>query len=298
MNTGAELRQSLAEDAIVIAPGCYDALTALMIQQAGFRHAYVSGASVSFTRLGQPDLGLTTLTEVADTIVRIRERVDIGLIVDADTGFGNVLNVQRTVSLFERMGATAIQLEDQTLPKRCGHMSGKSLVSCDEMVGKLHAALDTRASDDTLIIARTDAVAVEGFDAAMNRANAYIEAGADVLFVEALRTPEQMRQVGETLGQRIALLSNMVEGGKTPITPAKDLESMGFSLVIYPGAMIRVIARAAQDYLRTLADEGSTLSFLDQMLRFDDVNRILGLDAMVEAGQRYDFDIRNASDPD
>ncbi|TDJ44018.1 MAG: isocitrate lyase/PEP mutase family protein, partial [Gammaproteobacteria bacterium] len=222
MSPAKKLREKLAGPQATIAPGVYDALTALMVEQAGFDCAYVSGASISFTRIGRPDLGLTTLTEVADSVANMRERTEIPLVVDADTGFGNALNVRRAVKLLERMGASGIQLEDQTSPKRCGHLAGKSMVSTAEMVGKLKAALDARADDDTLIVARTDAIAIDGIDAAMDRAHAYIEAGADVLFIEAMRDEEQLARVGSELGRQIPLLANMVEGGKTPLTPADE----------------------------------------------------------------------------
>lgn len=180
------LQTRLAQHEILLAPGVFDALSALLAEQAGFEAVYLSGASVAYTRLGRPDIGLVTANEVESTVANIRERIAIPLIVDADTGFGNAINVQRTVRMLERAGASAIQLEDQSLPKRCGHLDGKTLVSASEMVGKIRAALDARQSTATLIIARTDAVAVEGLDAAFERAERYAEAGADVLFVEAL----------------------------------------------------------------------------------------------------------------
>ncbi len=201
MSHAKRLRELLAGQPF-IAPGCYDALTALLVEQAGFSCAYVSGASIAFTRLGRPDIGLTTLTEVAGTVGNIRDRVALPLIVDGDNGFGNALNVQRTVRLLEKMGASAIQLEDQTSPKRCGHLEGKSLVSTGEMLGKLKAAQDARSNSDTVIVARTDALAVDGFEAGLERAHAYAEAGADVLFVEALRSVEQFARVGRELGGR------------------------------------------------------------------------------------------------
>jgi len=185
-----DLRTRLARPGIVLAPGVYDAFSALIAEQAGFEALYLSGASIAYTRLGRSDVGLTTYTEVADTLARITERVSLPVIVDADTGFGNALNAMRTVRGLERAGAAMIQLEDQTFPKRCGHLDGKSVVPVAEMAGKLKAALDARGSSSTLILARTDAVAVEGLDAALDRAERYLEAGVDALFIEALRTPE------------------------------------------------------------------------------------------------------------
>ena len=295
-NPAQALRQQLTGPGAVIAPGVYDALTALLVEQAGFGCAYVSGASISFTRIGRPDLGLTTLTEVADSVANMRERTDIALLVDADTGFGNALNVRRSVRLLERMGASGIQLEDQTSPKRCGHLAGKSMVSQAEMVGKLKAALDARADEATLIVARTDAVAIDGVDAALERAHAYVDAGADVLFVEALRDPAQLARVGREIGSRVPLLANMVEGGKTPLTPADELAGLGFKLVIYPGAMVRVISFAAQAYLRELREKGTTAGMLDRMNQFDQIMDIVGLTESIAEGKAYDADIQDARD--
>ena len=282
-----QLATALRDDAPVVAPGCYDALTALLIENAGFGCAYVSGASIAFTRLGRPDIGLTSLTEVADTVGCIRERVAIPLIVDGDNGFGNALNVQRTVSLLESRGASAIQLEDQEMPKRCGHLEGKRLISAAEMCGKVRAALDARRCADTLIIARTDAVAVDGLAAAIDRAGQYIEAGAHVLFVESPGDREQLEQIGEALGGRIPLLANMVEGGKTPLTPAPELGAMGFRLIIFPGAMVRALSRAGADYLATLKRDGTTANFLDRMNDFGQINALVGTDEMLERGEGY-----------
>ena len=241
------LRARLSRKPIVVVPGVYDAFTALVATQAGFATLYVSGAAIAYTKLARPDIGLTGMSEVAETITLIRDRVGAHLIVDADTGYGNALNVVRTVRVFERAGASAIQLEDQDFPKRCGHLDGKVLIPADEMVGKIKAALDTRVSSDTLVIARTDAVAVEGFERAIERAARYREAGADVLFVEAPKTREELARVAQAL-PGVPLLANMVEGGKTPPLPAAALEALGFALVIFPGGIVRALARMAADY--------------------------------------------------
>ena len=286
MTPAQRLRELLAGQPF-IAPGCYDAFTALLIEQAGFPCAYVSGASVAFTKLGRPDIGLTTLTEVAETVGNIRDRVALPLIVDGDNGFGNALNVQRTVRLLEKMGASAIQLEDQTLPKRCGHLDGKTLVSVDEMLGKLKAAQDARTDPATVIVARTDAIAVDGFPAGMARAHAYVEAGADVLFIEALRSVEQLKLAGKELGGRIPLLANMVEGGKTPLLSIAELGALGFRVAIHPGAMVRVVGHAAANYLATLRADGTTRQMLDRMLDFGQLNDVIGTDDMLQQGQRY-----------
>ncbi len=294
MNSASALRAALDRPGALLAPGVYDALTALLVEQAGFECAYVSGASISFTRIGRPDLGLTTLTEVADSVASMRERVALPLVVDADTGFGNALNVRRSVRLLERMGASAIQLEDQTSPKRCGHLEGKSLVETAEMAGKIRAATDARHDPATLIIARTDAVATDGLDVAIERAHAYVDAGADMLFVEALRDDAQLRRVGAELGGRTRLLCNMVEGGKTPLKPVAELGELGFDLVIYPGAMVRVVSFAAQAYLQELQRAGTTADMLDRMNRFNQIMDIVGLQEAVAEGQRYAPDIKDA----
>src|SRR5580700_2959137 len=206
-----KLKSRLSHGGIVVAPGVYDALTASLAAKAGFEAVYLSGAATAYTRLGAPDIGLVTMSEVVETLALIRERVESAIIVDADTGYGNALNVARTVRALERAGAAAIQIEDQSFPKRCGHLADKSLVSLSEMSGKLRAAVDARRSDETLIIARTDAVASEGLDRAMARAGAYAEAGADLLFVEAPKTREQLGAVVASLGHLRPLMANMVE---------------------------------------------------------------------------------------
>jgi 2-methylisocitrate lyase-like PEP mutase family enzyme len=281
------LKARLSGERAVLAPGAYDALSALLIEQAGFEAIYVSGASIAYTMLGRPDIGLVSANQVADIVAHMRDRVAIPLIVDADTGFGNALNVQHTVRLFERAGANALQLEDQTAPKRCGHLAGKELISAGEMAGKIRAAVDARHSPETLIIARTDAIAVEGFDRALDRAALYREAGADVLFVEAPQTPEQMERIGRGIGGA-PMLANMVEGGRTPLRTQAELEAMGFRLVITPGAMVRAVAHMAQEFLRLLRSDGATAGFRDRMLDFQQINGLLGLPDLMADGERYD----------
>lgn len=284
------LKDLITAPEILVAPGVYDGLTAHIATQAGARSIYLSGASLAYTRFGRPDIGLVSMSEVADTVATIRDRVETPLIVDADTGFGNALNVQRTVRVFERMGANALQLEDQTLPKRCGHLDGKTLTSTAEMVGKIKAALDARDSSETLIIARTDSVAVEGFSAALDRAQAYTEAGADMLFVEALKSKEQMKQVVREFGSSIPLMANMVEGGKTPATNSAELEEIGFSFVIFPGGAVRAIARTAQDYYGSLLDNGSNAPFQDRMFDFNGLNDVLETQQLIAEGNKYGDD--------
>jgi 2-methylisocitrate lyase-like PEP mutase family enzyme len=281
------LRTRLARKPIVVAPGVYDALTAHLAERAGFSTLYVSGAAIAYTRLGRPDIGLVGMSEVADTISMISDRVRADLVVDADTGYGNALNVGRTIRLFERAGARAIQLEDQAFPKRCGHLDNKSLIPSDEMVGKIKAALDARRSRETLVIARTDAVAVEGFDRAVARAVSYRDAGADILFIEAPKTRAELQRIPPAVGN-VPLMANMVEGGKTPPLNAAELEAIGFSLVIFPGAIVRVLARAADEFYATLAAKGTSESFQDRMYDFTAFNDVIGTPEMIALGKQYE----------
>ena len=283
-----DLRTRLQQAQILLAPGVYDALTALIAEQAGFEALYLSGASVAYTSLGRSDVGLTTYPEVRDTVARITERVALPLIVDADTGFGNALNVQRTVRGFERAGAAMIQLEDQTFPKRCGHLDGKAVIPVAEMCGKLHAALDARADGRTLILARTDAAAVEGLDAALERAERYLACGVDALFIEALRTPQQMDAACARLARRVPLLANMVEGGQTPVESTAQLQGRGFRIAIFPGGAARAMAHAMKGYYASLQAHGSTAPWRDRMLDFDGLNRLIGTDELLAQGRRYD----------
>ena len=283
-----DLKTRLASPDIVLAPGVYDAFTALIAEQTGFEALYLSGASVAYTRLGRSDVGLTTFSEVEETLARITERVALPVIVDADTGFGNALNVMRTVRGFERAGAAVIQIEDQGFPKRCGHLDGKSVIPAREMVGKLKAAVDARHSPATLILARTDAVAVEGLDAALDRAEHYLEAGVDALFIEALHTPEQMDAACARFASRVPLLANMVEGGKTPIQDADQLQRHGFRIAIFPGGAARAVAHTLQDYYGSLKTHRTTTPFRERMLDFDGLNEVLGTPELLAQGKRYE----------
>jgi 2-methylisocitrate lyase-like PEP mutase family enzyme len=228
------------------------------------------------------------MSEVADHVARIADRVDTPLIVDADTGYGNALNVQRTVRALERAGAAMIQLEDQTFPKRCGHLDGKGVIPTAEMVGKIRAAVDARRSAETLVLARTDAAAIEGLEGAVARAHAYAEAGADALFVEAPRTREDLARIAAALKGIRPLLANMVEGGRTPVLSAPDLEAIGFRIVIFPGGIVRALARTARDYYASLATARTTEPFRDRMLDLAALNALIGTPAMLELGKRYD----------
>jgi 2-methylisocitrate lyase-like PEP mutase family enzyme len=279
------LQERIATPRLLLAPGVYDALSALVAERAGFEALYLSGASIAYTQLGRSDVGLTTFTEVQDTLARICERVRVPLIVDADTGFGNALNVQRTVRGFERAGAGMVQLEDQTFPKRCGHLEGKTVLPVAEMCGKLRAALDARAH--TLIMARTDALAVEGLAAALDRAEAYLACGVDALFIEALRTPEEMDAVCARFGARVPLLANMVEGGKTPLRSAAELQQRGFRIAIFPGGTARAVAHTLQAYYASLLAHGSSAPWRERMLDFDGLNELIGTPELLALGRRY-----------
>jgi 2-methylisocitrate lyase-like PEP mutase family enzyme len=272
----------------IIAPGVYDPFTALLAEQAGFECLYLSGASIAYTRLARPDIGLVSVSEVASTIELITDRVDLPLIVDGDTGFGNAMNVQRTVRGFERAGAQGIQIEDQSFPKRCGHLAGKTLIPPHEMAGKIRAACDARKSDRFQIIARTDAIAVEGIDAAMERAELYAEAGGDVLFIEAPRSLDQMRQIIGQFAGRVPLLANMVEGGLTPMSSAQELHELGFKVVIFPGGIARAMLRQGQAYYASLNANGSNAPFRDRMADFDELNDVIGLPGLLETSEQYD----------
>jgi len=284
------LKARLRERGLVLAPGVYDALSALLAEQAGFEALYLSGAGIAYTRLGRSDLGLVTASELENTLANVRERVALPVIVDADTGFGNALNVMRTVRMLERAGASAIQLEDQASPKRCGHLEGKSLVPSAEMCGKVRAALDARASEETLLVARTDAVSVEGLEGALDRVEAYLEAGADVLFVEALTSVEQMKRALARIGGRAPLLANMVEGGKTPLLSAEELERIGFRIAIFPGGTVRALAYALQQYFTGLKATGTTAPQRSRMLDLAALNGLIGTPELLELGKRYEKD--------
>ncbi len=280
------LKARLAGDSALLAPGIYDALSAALAEEAGFEAAYLSGASIAYTLLGRPDIGLVSMTEVADVMARIRERVALPVIIDADTGFGNALNTERTVRVFERAGASVIQLEDQSFPKRCGHLKDKSLISAQEMAGKIKAAVDTR--DRALIMARTDAIAVEGFEAAVERAERYLEAGADILFIEAPESRAQMDAICARFAGRAPLLANMVEGGKTPLASTAELSAIGYRIVIFPGGLVRALSFATRDYFASLKQHGTTEPFRNRMFDFQGLNAMLGTDAMLARGKQYE----------
>lgn len=276
INRAKQLRELLAKDQILMAPGAYDVWSAKLIEQAGFPAVYMTGYGVSASTLGMPDIGLMSFEEILTMARHMASAVQVPLIADADNGYGNVLNVVRTVREYEQAGVAGIQLEDQVLPKRCGHMEGKQLISKEEMVAKIRAAVYAKQNPETVLIARTDAVAVYGFEDAIDRAIAYREAGADVLFVEAMQTREQV----ETAGQRIQapLFANMVEGGKTPLYPADRLYEMGFRIVIYPVNTLYTATKAMCEALGTLRKTGDLTRIQEKTESFQNFNRMIGLE--------------------
>ena len=280
--------KSIIKTETLLAPGIYDALSGLIAEQSGAQAVYLSGASIAYTRFGRSDLGLVSVSEVHDTLAAVTDRIKIPIIVDADTGFGNALNVQRTVRNFERAGAAAIQIEDQSFPKRCGHLDGKVLIKTDEMVGKVKAAVDARKTSDTLIIARTDARAVEGLQEAIDRARTYEEAGADILFIEAPRSVDELKIIRKSFHLNTPLLANMVEGGKTPVKTADDLKSLGFNIVIFPGGAVRAATFQLQEYYAGLLENGSNAEFSKRMHDFDSLNAVIGTPELLSIGKKYE----------
>ena len=280
--------KSIIKTETLLAPGIYDALSGLIAEQSGAQAVYLSGASIAYTRFGRSDVGLVSVSEVHDTLAAVTDRIKIPIIVDADTGFGNALNVQRTVRNFERAGAAAIQIEDQSFPKRCGHLDGKVLIKTDEMVGKVKAAVDARKTSDTLIIARTDARAVEGLQEAIDRAHTYEEAGADILFIEAPRSVDELKVIRKSFHLNTPLLANMVEGGKTPVKTADDLKSLGFNIVIFPGGAVRAATFQLQEYYAGLLENGSNAELSKRMHDFDSLNAVIGTPELLNIGKKYE----------
>lgn len=279
------LRIAIESGRIVAAPGAFDCLTARLVEMAGFPALYVTGSGVSISALGAPDVGVMSFGEILDRIKRITDTVTIPVIADADTGYGGPLNVIRTVREFERAGVSAIQIEDQTWPKKCGHEPGRRLATIEEMIGRIKAAVDARIDPDVRIVARTDARSEHGLDAALDRAQQYAEAGADVLFIESPEDETELQTVARVLQRPV--LANMVEGGRTPITPTADLEKFGFSIVIYPNALTRTIARAGADMLAALSRDGTTASWKDRMVTHRDLWSLFDYDAWTQTEERF-----------
>lgn len=270
-----KLRELLNQPGIIRAPGAYDAWSAKLVEMAGFPAVYMTGYGVSASVLGKPDIGLLTMTEMVTQAKNMAAAVEIPLIADGDNGYGGVLNVVRTVQEYERAGIAAIQLEDQVFPKRCGHMEGKQLIPKEEMVAKVRAAVYARQSNDFVIIARTDARAVNGFEDAIARAQAYADAGADVIFFEAPQSVEEMKNVAKLIKK--PLFANMVEKGKTPFLTASELEEIGYKIVIYPVSTLYAATKAIAGVLETLKNEGTTQNYLDRMVEFPEFNEMIGV---------------------
>lgn len=282
----ARLSQALHAGHCLRAMGVHDGLSALLVEQAGFELGFVSGAGISFARHGLPDMGLVSMNEVAEVVALMRERVSVPLLVDIDTGFGNALNVQRTVRVMERAGASAMQIEDQLAPKRCGHMAGKQVIAADEMVGKIKAALDARVHDDTLIVARTDALGVNGFDDAMDRAARYVEAGADGLFVEAPKSREQMQAIAAAFADRLPLVHNLVEGGASPVDSAAALAQLGYRIALFPIALLQGFVPQAQQLLAQVHASGKTAG-MDGLMGLHALTELLGAKDLLAFAERY-----------
>jgi 2-methylisocitrate lyase-like PEP mutase family enzyme len=269
----------------LLLPGATNALSAKIVEDLGFEALYLTGAGVTNTELALPDLGFITLDQIATQVGRIRDVVDIPIVVDADTGFGNALNVTQCVRILERNGANAIQLEDQVFPKRCGHFAGKTVASLEEFVTKIKAVVDTRKSEDFLVVARTDALAVADMDEVLRRTEAFEEAGADVIFVEALSTREEITEVPKHV--RMPLLINMVEGGKTPLMEKGELEALGYHVILYANSGMRAAILGMQRVLGALKERGSTTNVLDQIASWEERQRLVGKDHFDELEERY-----------
>jgi carboxyvinyl-carboxyphosphonate phosphorylmutase len=271
---------------LILAPGAYDALSARMIEKAGFPAVYMTGFGTSASLLGRPDVGLLTMSQMVDNARRIAQAVDVPVIADADTGYGNPLNVIRTVQEYELAGVSAIHIEDQAMPKKCGHMENKQVIPTAEMAEKVHAAVEARRSDDFLIIARTDARAAEGLDSALRRARAYREAGADVLFIEAPQNEEEVTQIAGAF-PNVPLLFNWAEGGKTPPMPLERLKELGYRIVIFPISALLVAAKAIQALLAEIQARGTPMRIFPDRTSFQEFNEMIGLREIQQLEQRF-----------
>jgi carboxyvinyl-carboxyphosphonate phosphorylmutase len=285
MTQGTALRRLFQKGELIVAPGAHDALTAKVVAQTGFPALYMTGYGQSASTLGYPDVGLMTMSEMVSRAAAIAEACNIPVVADADTGFGNAVNVKRTVREYERAGVAAIQLEDQVMPKKCGHMTGRQVISTGEMVGKIKAATDARIDNDLMIMARTDARTVHGIGEAIRRGKAYEEAGADILFIESPETEEEMRLIASSFN--IPTLANMVEGGRTPQLSNNELARIGYKIVIYPTASVYTMAKAMLDLMESLKKTGTTRNMYDHMMTFEDFNELIGLPEIRKAENKY-----------
>ena len=286
MKKTSQLKKYILENAILIMPGAHDALTAKIVKQAGFKALTIGGYAASASLLGQPDISLLTLTEMTDCIRRVADTADIPVFTDGDTGHGGVLNVRRTVKEIERAGAAGMFIEDQVFPKRCGHMLDKQVIETEEMIAKVKAAVDARIDDDFVIMARTDALAVNGLEDAVERANRFRQAGADMIFVEAPATVEQMRII--TAQVDAPTLANNIEGGRSPLLSATELEEIGYNAVVFPVAATYAVVKATADLMAEIAETGTTAGFSsNKMVSFDEFNRLIGLDRLRALERSY-----------
>jgi carboxyvinyl-carboxyphosphonate phosphorylmutase len=283
--TAARLRALLQGTDPVLAPGAYDALSARIVAEAGFPVVYMTGYGTSAGLLGRPDVGLLSLAEMVDNARRIVQAVDVPIIADADTGYGNALNVRRTIQSYENAGVAGVHIEDQVTPKKCGHMENKQLISAEEMVQKLRAAVDARRDPDFVIIARTDARAVLGLDAAIERGHRYREAGADVIFVEAPQTEAELEAVGHAFD--VPLLFNWADSGKSPLLPVERLHELGFRLIIYPVSTLFAATKAMIGVVDEIRRSGTTHAYQDRMMQFADFNRFIGLPEVLRQEKEY-----------
>lgn len=279
------LKKLILDKEILIMPAAYDAVSAIIIELVGFKATTVSGHATSVTTLGKPDLSLVTLTEMVNQTRNICEATDLPVLVDGDTGHGNVLNVIRTVKEFEKAGAAGLFIEDQTFPKRCGHLEGKQVIPTEEMVAKIKAAVDAREDPDFVIQARTDALATHGVDEAIDRANIYREAGADLLFIEAPTTREQIIKINEEVNAPTVAIQG--EGAKTPMTTAKELEKIGYSVVVYPGSALYAASWAVKNVMEELMAKGTTKGYMDRMYDFPEFNKLMGVEKFLDKERLY-----------
>lgn len=285
-NAGKNLRERLARPDILVLPGVYDALSAKVAVEVGFDALVMGGYAIAASRLGQPDVGYLSMTEMAAALRTITRAVEVPVLADGDTGYGNALSVRRTLREYEDAGAAGVLFEDQVWPKRCGHMAGKQVIDAEEHARKLRAAADAKMYADTLIIARTDSRAVYGLDAAIERGKLYLDSGAEALFIEAPQNEWELEEIAKAFPDTI-LLANMIEGGRTPNLTSKDLENLGFDIVFWPCSLVYGVSKALFDLLRALRDEGTTLGVRDKMLSFSQFNSFIGLDAYNELDKKY-----------
>ena len=287
-----QLRALLQEPGIIMAPGAYDCLTAKIIENAGFPAVYMTGAGTSVATLGYPDLALATMGEMVGNAADIAATVAVPVIADADTGYGGILNIQRTIRQYQRAGVAGVHIEDQEFPKRCGHLDNKRVIGIDEMVGKIRAAVDARTDDDFVIIVRTDALAVTGWDDTMRRCEAFTKAGADVLFVEAIRSPEEAERVVASV--ELPLLYNYVETGKSPLFTAGQLEELGFKMVIYPASALLTVGKVVAGLMAELRKKGTTAHLVDNMVTLQDCFELMGISEMLATDESYSAEAMRA----